>query len=331
MKAMTYSRYGAPDVLELDDLPQPVPKENEVLVRNHASVVSAADAQARAADPAIARLHFGLIKPKWPVLGATFSGVVDSVGSAVTRFERGDAVSGVNVAGFGAHAEYILVPQDGVVTTTPSGLTHEQTVAVFDGSLTALPFLRDHAQLRRGQSILINGASGAVGTAAVQLAKYYGATVTAVCSAANAALVRSLGADAVIDYHRADFTTAEDTYDVIFDAVAKSSFRRSRGALKKPGIYLTTVPSPAILAQMLWTSRFGSRKAKIAFTGLAQPAAMTADLKFIAGLAESGHYVPVIDTVDLLEDAAAAHRRVSSGRKAGSAVLAIHPAGKLPS
>jgi len=325
MKAMTYYSYGAPEVLALDDVPKPVPQENEVLVRNHASVVSAVDVQARAADPAITRLHFGLVKPKWPVLGATFSGVVDSVGGAVTRFKPGDAVSGVNVAGFGAHAEYILLPQDGVITATPTGLTHEQTVAVFDGSLTALPFLRDHAQLRRGQSILINGASGAVGTAAVQLAKYYGATVTAVCSAGNATLVRSLGADTVIDYHRTDFTTAKNTYDVIFNAVAKSSFRRSRGALKKTGIYLTTVPSPTILAEMFWTSRFGTRKAVIAFTGLAKPAAMTADLKFIAGLAGSGQYSPVIDTVDAFEDAAAAHRHVASGRKAGSAVLAIHP------
>ena len=323
MKAITARRYGPPEVLSLEELPTPVPKRNEILVRNFASVVSSAECSARAARPWITRLHFGLRAPKWPVLGGTFSGVVDAIGPGVTRFQVGDPVAGLNVTDFGAHAEYLLVPEDGVIVPKPVGLTDEQVVAVFDGSPTALPFLRDHANLRTGQSILINGASGAVGTAAVQLAKHSGATVTAVCSAGNAALVRSLGADVVLDYRAPGFSLPRASYDVVFDAVGTSSFRRSRAALKRGGIYLTTVPSVAILLQSLWTKKIGSRRAAIVFTGLAKPAEMAKNLTVLGRLAESGRLVPVIDTVHLLAEAAAAHRHVGTGHKAGSAVLTM--------
>jgi NADPH:quinone reductase-like Zn-dependent oxidoreductase len=323
MKAITARRYGPPEVLRIEDLPTPAPKPNEILVRNGASVVSAAECSARAARGWITRLYFGIRRPKWPVLGGTFSGVVAGIGSEVTRFQVGDLVAGLNVKDFGAHAEYLLVPEDGVIAPKPAGLTDEQVVAVFDGSPTALPFLRDHANLRTGQSILINGASGAVGSAAVQLAKHYGATVTAVCSAANAALVRSLGADVVLDYRAPGFTLPPASYDVVFDAVGTSSFRRSRASLKRGGIYLTTVPSPGILLQMLWTRKIGSRRAAIAFTGLAEPAEMAKNLTVLGRLAETGRLVPVIDTVHPLADAAAAHRHVGTGRKVGSAVLTM--------
>jgi NADPH:quinone reductase-like Zn-dependent oxidoreductase len=196
-------------------------------------------------------------------------------------------------------------------------------VAVFDGSVTALPFIRDTARLRRGQSILINGASGAVGTAAIQLANYYGAIVTAVCSSANAELVRSLGADSVVDYKAADFTQNRNAYDVIFDAVGTSSFRLSKKALKPGGTYMRTVPTLAILVQMLWTSRIGRKKAAIAFTGLAKPAEMARDLEFIGELAKSGAFVPVIDTTHPMNRAADAHRHVETGRKTGSAVIIL--------
>jgi len=323
MKAIVYRTYGAPEVLRLEEVPIPVPAPGQVLVRNRASVVSAAECAARAADPAMTRLHFGLRTPKWPILGANFSGTVEAVGSAVTRFAPGDAVAGVNVKDFGAHAEYLLVPEDGVITRKPDRLTDEETVAVLDGAVTALPFLRDGAGLRPGQSILINGASGAVGTAAVQLAKHYGATVTAVCSGRNTALVRSLGADHVLDYTVEDFATRTDAYDVVFDAVGTSSFRRSKAALKPGGIYLTTVPSPTILLQSVWTRRFGRKRARILFTGLAAPTEMAANLRVLTELADSGRLVPVIDTVHPLGEAAAAHRHVATGRKAGSAVLTI--------
>jgi NADPH:quinone reductase-like Zn-dependent oxidoreductase len=323
MKAIVSRTYGSPEhVLRVEEVAKPVPKAGEVLVRNRASVVTAALCEARAGT-LLTRLYFGLTKPKWPILGTNFSGVVDSAGTSVTRFQVGDYVSGVNVTDFGAHAEYVLVSEDGVITPKPANLTDEEAVAVFDGSVTALPFLRDAARLRPGQSILINGASGAVGTAAIQLAKYYGATVTAVCSSANLELVRSLGADTVIDYRAADFTANRNTYDVIFDAVGTSSFSRSRSALKFGGVYLRTVPTLAILVQMLWTSKIGRKKAAIAFTGLAKPAQMVKNLVFIGDLAASGKFVPVIDTIHPMERAAEAHRHVETARKTGSAVITI--------
>jgi NADPH:quinone reductase-like Zn-dependent oxidoreductase len=308
--------------LSVEEVAKPVPEHDQVLVRNYASVVTAALCEARAGT-LLARLYFGLTKPKWPVLGTNFSGEVDAVGGSVTRFRVGDRVSGVNVTDFGAYAQYVLVAEDGVIAPKPSNLTDEEAVAVFDGSVTALPFIRDTARLRRGQSILINGASGAVGTAAIQLAKHYGATVTAVCSAANDGLVRSLGADTVIDYNATDFTSNRDTYDVVFDAIGTSSFGKSRKALKRGGIYMRAVPTLAILIQMLWTSKVGGKRAAIAFTGLAKPAEMAKNLKFIGELAESGAFVPVIDTIHSMDRAAEAHRHVETGRKKGSAVLSL--------
>lgn len=322
MKAIVSRSYGAPESLRVEDVAKPVPGDNEVLVRNRASVVTVAMCEARAGAP-MARMYFGLRKPKWPILGTNFSGEVEAIGNSVTGFRVGDLVSGVNVTNFGAHAEYVVVSAEGVIAAKPGNLTNEEAVAVFDGSITALPFLRDAAGLGAGKSILINGASGAVGTAAVQLAKHYGATVTAVCSDANRSLVASLGADRVIDYATHDFTEDRDSYDVIFDAVAKSSFARGRRALKQGGLYLTTVPSPAILLQMMWTSKVGRKKAAIVFTGLAKPAEMARNLIFIGKLAESGTFVPVIGTTHSMEEAAEAHRLVETGRKVGSAVITI--------
>ncbi|MHA6694947.1 NAD(P)-dependent alcohol dehydrogenase [Homoserinimonas sp. A520] len=323
MKALVSRRYGGPEVLAIEQVAKPVPKAGELLIRNHASVVTAALCHARAGADLSTRLYFGLRKPKWPILGTNFSGVVEAVGSAETRFKVGDRVAGTNATNFGAHAEYLVVADAGAIVPKPAGLSDAQTVAVFDGAVTALPFLRDTARLQAGQSTLVIGASGAVGTAAIQLAKHLGATVTAVCSTANLELVRTLGADAVIDYTTDDFTRNLDSYDVIFDAVAANSFWRSRRTLKRGGIYLTTEPSPAILFQMLWTSRFGRKKAAIAFTGLAKPAELAKNLAFIAGLAETGQYVPVIGATHSIEQAAEAHRLVDTGHKTGSAVITI--------
>lgn len=323
MKASVYRRYGAPEVLMLEEVRRPRPGAGEVLVRNSASIVSAAETAARAGKPYVARLFFGLRRPKWAVLGSNFSGEVASLGSGVTRFKVGEPVFGVNVKEFGGHAEYLVVPEDGVIAPKPARLSDGEAVAVYDGSFTALPFLRDSARLRPGQSILINGASGAVGTAAIQLAKHYGATVTAVCSGRNLDLVRSLGADIAIDYTTEDFTRKRDAYDVIFDAVGKSTFGRSRRALRPGGSYLTTVPSLAILLQMLWTSRFGKRKAAIAFTGLRKTADIAADLLTISQLAGAGALVPVIDKTYPLALNAEAHRYVDTGRKRGSVVITI--------
>ena len=323
MKAMVSRRYGGPEVLALEEVAKPVPEAHELLIRNLASVVTAAMCNARAGRGLAARLYFGLRKPKWPILGTNFSGVVEAVGNSVTCFRVGDRVAGTNATNFGAFAEYVLVADDGAIVPRPANLSDGEVVAVFDGAITALPFLRDRARLQASQSILINGASGAVGTAAIQLAKHFGATVTAVCSTVNVELVKALGADAVIDYTAEDFTRNLDSYDVIFDTVATSSFSRSRRALKRGGTYLTTAPSLTILVQMLWTSRIGRKKAAIAFTGLAKPAEMTRNLAFIAELAESGTFVPVIGATHPIKQASEAHRLVDTGHKTGSAVITI--------
>lgn len=323
MRAIVSRRYGGPDVLALEEVATPIPGADELLIRNHASVVTAAMCHARAGDDLAARLYFGIRRPKWPILGTNFSGEVEAVGSSVTRFRVGDHVAGTSGTNFGAFAERLLVAHDGAIVPRPANLSDGEAVALFDGAVTALPFLRDAAKLRAGQSILVNGASGAVGTAAVQLAKHFGATVTAVCSTSNVDLVTGLGADAVIDYTAEDFTENLASYDVIFDTVASSSFSRSRRALKRGGVYLTTVPSPAILLQALWTSRFGRKKATIAFTGLAKPAELARNLAFIADLAETGAFVPVIGSSHPLEEAADAHRLVDTGHKTGSAVILI--------
>jgi NADPH:quinone reductase-like Zn-dependent oxidoreductase len=239
----------------------------------------------------------------------------------VKGFRVGDQVFASSGASLGAHAEYICLPEDGAMATKPVNMTFEEAAAVSEGGLTALPFLRDKGKIERGQTVLINGASGAVGTSAVQLAKYFGAVVTGVCSTTNVELVRSLGADEVIDYTREDFTGSGRAYDIIFDAVGKNSFLRCRGALKPGGIYLTTVPTPAIALQMLWTSRVGSKRAVFAATGLRPAKEKAKDLLFLKELCEAEALKPVIDRRYPMEQAADAHRYVETGHKKGHVVI----------
>lgn len=323
MKAIVSRTYGSPEVVRIEEVPVPAPNENEILVRNHATVVSAAECTARGGKDPSARLYFGLTRPRFPILGTSFAGEVHAVGSAVTGYRVGDQVMGSVGPTLGAHAEFIRTAADGIIARKPANLAWADAVAIFDGALTALPFLRDSAGLTGGQSILINGASGAVGSAAVQLAKHFGAVVTAVTSTTNLDLVKSLGADQVIDYTAGDFTQSGQTYDVVFDAVGKSSYSRCRKLLTPGGIYLTTVPSPAILMQMLWTSKVGKTRAAIAFTGLRKAPAMAKDVAFMGELTTAGEYVPVIDRQYPLEQAAAAHAYVETGRKKGSVVISL--------
>ncbi len=228
MRAAVYDRYGPPEVLRIAEVPVPLPGDDEVLVRVHASAVGAVDSIARRGVPRQIRAYLGLRRPRIHVLGADFAGEVAAIGAKVTRFAVGEQASGTIAPRFGAHAEYICVSENGALAPKPAGLSHAEAAALVDG--TALSFLRDKAKLHAGQSILVNGASGSVGTAAVQHARAFGATVTAVCSGANEALVRSLGAEEVIDYTKEDFTRTGQTYDVIFDAVGTSSFSRCRNA-----------------------------------------------------------------------------------------------------
>ncbi len=323
MKAAVFTRYGSPDVLNIETVPLPTAGPGGVLVRNHAASVTAADNAALSGSPFAARLYFGLTRPKWTILGGDFAGEVVAVGDGVTRFAAGDRVFGTTGVSFAGHAEYVSLPEDGVISSTPGNISDAGAVAIVGGHLTSLPFLRDAAGLRAGQTILINGASGSVGIAAVQLAKHFGAHVTAVCSTANLELVMEQGADVAIDYTASDFTRSAGEFDVVFDAVGKSSFLRCRRLLKRGGIYLTTVPTLAILIQMAWTSRFGHKRAGIAFTGLSKPEAIAIDLEEVARLAEAGAVRPVIHKAYPLEGIADAFRLVATGRKRGNVVIAM--------
>jgi len=322
MKAAVNRNYGPPDVVTVEDVPKPVPQDDEVLVRIHAAVVGVVDGLARRGAPFYARFHFGLRRPRFPVLGCDFAGQVEAAGPAVTRLAPGDEVFGTIAPRFGAHAEYVCLPEQAAVAPKPANLSYPEAAALAD--TTALCFLRDKASLRRGQTILINGASGAVGTAALQLARHFGASVTAVCSGANAGLVRKLGADGVIDYTETDFTRDGQTYDVIFDVAGKASFSRAWPALSRTGVYLTTAPSPAIFVQMPWTSRFGTRKAVIAFTGLRAASEKRQDLLYIRDLAEASALVPVVGACYPLERIAGAYRQVDAGHKRGNVVVTMN-------
>jgi len=322
MKAIVYQKYGSPDVVRVEEVPEPTPKDNEVLIRVRATTVSTAEMAGRKGDPFIARLFTGLRRPK-KIPGSELAGDVESTGKEVQRFTEGDQIVAATGADLGAHAEYVCVAEDGALARKPADATYEEAVAVCEAGLTALPFLRDKGRIQSGQSVLINGASGAVGTGAVQLAKHFGAEVTGVCSTKHLDLVRSLGADEVIDYTTQDFTGTGETYDIIFDAVGKSSFSRCRGSLKKHGVYLTTVPSLAIFPQMLWTSKIGSRRAAIALTGLRPPREKVKDLVLCGELMGTGDIRPVIDRSYRLEQAAEAHRYVETGHKQGSVVITL--------
>ncbi len=320
MKAIVYTRYGSPDVLQYQEVAQPTPKDNEVLIRVHAAVVGPADCAFRKGEPFIVKLIYGLRKPKYAILGTEFAGVIEAVGKAVRLFKTGDEVFGLSPNTFGAHGEYMCLPEDKALIVKSARMTYEDAVGICDGAPTALTFLRDTAHLQRGQNVLINGASGAVGAYAVQLAKHFGANVTGVCSTKNIELVTSLGADHVIDYTREDFTQNGQTYDVIFDAVAKRSFAECKASLTKTGVYLSTSPSLSIVWQMLWTSIRGGKKAKFATAGLMQN---KDNLNVLKELFDAGKLKAVIDRRYPLEQMAEAHRYVDMGHKKGNVVIMV--------
>ena len=316
MRAVVYDRYGPPEVLRLEDVERPVPKEDEVLVKIHASTVNRSDCGLRSAEYFITRFFTGLLRPKRRILGSELAGEVEAVGAAVTEFKVADSVFGMRA---GANADFVCIRESGALAHMPAGMTFDEAAAVCDGAVVALGFLR-RADLRKGTKILVYGASGSIGTASVQLARYFEAHVTAVCNTKNLELVRSLGADEVVDYLQEDFTKKGKAYDVVFDAVGKHSFRRCSRALKPGGIYITTdlgfmwhVPLLALLTRWI-----GDKRAKLGIGRYTKE-----DVLLLKELIEAGEYRAVIDRTYPLEQVVEATRYVETQQKTGNVVLTV--------
>jgi len=330
MKAITFTEYGSPAVLKLNDVEKPTPKINEVLIRIHATSLNVGDLWARnfkAITPGKfsmpflfwlpARMFFGWSKPKVNILGSEFSGEVEAVGSDVKRFKKGDRVFGYRGQSMGANAEYLCVSESGMIAPMPANMTYEEAAAIPYGALTALSLLRK-VNIQPGQKVLVNGASGGIGSAAVQLAKYFGAHVTGVCSTPRVDFVKSLGADKVIDYTQEDFTQNGETYDLILDIMNKSSFARCKNSLTPTGVYLLASFKMKQVFQMVWTSMTGGRKVICALSE-----EKPADLILIKELAEAGNLKAIIDKRYPLEQTAEAHRYVEKGHKKGNIVITV--------
>ena len=329
MKAIVYTEYGSPDVLHLEEMTKPAPKDNQVLIRNHATTVNFGDLMARnfkAVSPRKfnmpfffwlpTRLAFGLGKPRNHILGSEFAGEVEAVGKAVTRFKPGDQVFGYPGQSFGAYAEYFCMPDDGALTMKPANMTYEEAAVIPYGAIMALNLLRK-VNVQPGHKVLINGASGGIGSAAVQIAKHFGAQVTGVCGTPRLEFVKSLGADQVIDYTKEDFTQNGETYDLIFDILGKGSFARCKNSLKPSGIHLFASFKMKQLFQMLWTLTGGKKVICAIAPG------STEDLISVKELVEAGKIKAIIDRCYPIEQAAEAHRYVEEGHKKGNVVITM--------
>jgi NADPH:quinone reductase-like Zn-dependent oxidoreductase len=330
MKAIVYTEYGTPDVLHIKEMEKPTPKDNEILIRVHAVSVNVGDLWARnfkAITPSKfsmpfplwlpSRLYFGITKPRINVLGNEFAGQVEVVGRDVKRFKKGDQVFGYRGQSMGANVEYMCMPENGMVSIKPANISYEEAAVISYGALTALPLLR-RVNIRRGQKVLVNGASGGIGSAAVQLAKYYGAEVTGVCGTPRLEFVKALGADKVIDYTKEDFTQNGETYDLILDIMNKSSFEKCKNSLKPNGVYLLASFKMKQVFQMLQTSRSSGRKVICALS-----MENLEDMELTRKLVEEGKIKAIVDKRFPMERAAEAHRYVESGNKAGSVVITI--------
>jgi len=337
MKAIVFTDYGPPEVLKPADVAKPVPRGNELLIRIHATSVKIGDIWTRnfsAISPSqfsmpfpfwlLARLMFGVRKPRNKILGAEFAGEVEAVGDKVTLFKIGAPVFGYRGPAFGANAEYLCMPEKGLVAHHPANMAFDEAATVPYGALTALNLLRK-ANIQPGQRVLVNGASGGIGSFAIQLARHYGAEVTGVCGTPSVALVRALGASEVIDYTKSDFTQNGKTYDVIFDILGKSSFSRCKNALTANGIYLLASFKVPQLWQMLITAMRGGKKVVCALS-----AETPADLRYIGELVEAGELKTIIDKRFPLAQTADAHRYLETGQRAGNVVIVVIPKGTNP-
>ena len=318
MKAVYCTGYGTPEVLKIVEIPKPIPREDELLVRIHATAVNSGDVRIRKADPWAVRLFFGLFKPKKPVLGGVFSGEVVEAGSAVAKYKVGDAVFGSTGMGFGANAEFKVLAESAAMTFKPGSLSHLDAAIIPFGAMTALYFIRK-ANIQPGQKVLIYGSSGAVGSAAVQLAKFYGAEVTAVCSGANVELMQHIGADKVLNYQREDLLLHKEQYDVIYETVNKLSFSESIRHLKKRGILIL---GAADFSKMV-RAGFARMTGKKVITGVIKESAE--GMRFVKELIDQGRYQPVQDRVYSLNEIVQAHEYVDLGHKKGNVGIQIVP------
>lgn len=324
MKAILHTKYGPPDELQLKEVKKPFPKDNEVLIKIHASTVTTTDCNVRnltfvpKSFRFLAGIMFGFKKPKINILGIDLAGEVEAVGNKVKRFRIGDRVFGSAGTEFGTHAEYVCVSEKGALAIKPPKMTFSEAAAISLAGNTALFYLRDLAKIQPGQKILIHGASGAIGTYAVQLAKYYGAEVTGVCSAANTEMVKSLGAAKVIDYTKEDFTKSGERFDFVFSVVGKTTFSQCKGLLKQNGIYLENMLELKDMLTLLWTSVFGGKKIKGGVS-----AEKSENLQFFKELIESGKLKPVIDRSYPLKQISKAFQYVEQGHKKGTVVITV--------
>jgi NADPH:quinone reductase-like Zn-dependent oxidoreductase len=317
MKAITYGQYGSPEVLKLAEVAKPTPKDDEVLIKVFTTAVNSGDCRLRRADPWAVRLFFGLTKPNKPILGGVLSGKIEAVGRNVSRFKVGDEVFGSTGMSFGAYAEYKCLPEKGILAIKPINISHKEAGTIPFGGTTALHFVRK-AKIRKGQKVLVYGASGAVGTAAIQLAKHYGAEVTGVCSTANVAMVKSIGADKVIDYTKQNFTSSDERYDVVFETVDKLSFADCMKCLTEEGTLILGASGPGNQLKGAWASVTGKRK--VLFGMISEK---SEDIVFLKELVENGEYKPVVDRCYPLEELAEAHRYVEKGHKKGNVAILV--------
>jgi NADPH2:quinone reductase len=320
MKAIVYTQYGLPDVLQPKEVEKPVPRDDEVLIKIHATTSTLPDCLMRSGKSLLGRMITGFKKPrdKYRILGLELAGEVEAVGRDVKRFKEGDQVYGFTGFSPGAYAEYKCMSETGSLAVKPSNMIYEEAAAIVDGATTALFFLKDKAHIKSGEKVLINGASGSMGTAAVQLAKYFGAEVTGVCSSSNIELVKSLGADEVIDYTKEDFTENGKAYDIIFDVVSRSSFSRCKNSLKQKGRYIVTKRGLVPVVQTFWTRIVGNKR--VIFTWSINKIEA---LFFLRELIEAGKFKAVIDRCYPLEKVAEAHQFVEAGNKRGSVVITV--------
>jgi NADPH:quinone reductase-like Zn-dependent oxidoreductase len=321
MKAIVASGYGNSEVLKFTSVEKPNPGPGDVLVKVVASSVTTADTMMLSGKPYIARLFVGLTKPKYPITGTGFAGTVEAIGSEVNNFSKGEEVFGETTLGFSANAEYVVVPANGIVLPKPASMSFTEAASYGDGAITSYNFLKRIAKVQPGQRVLINGAAGSLGTAAVQIARILGAHVTGVCSARNFGLIKSLGADEVIDYQKQDFTLMDAQYDIIFDTVGKSSFNRAKNVLSKNGIYLSPVLKFSLLLQMMSSALFGEKKAIFEATGANKEDTLKGLLEELVTFHKKGQLKIIIDRQYPLERVPQAYQYISCGHKKGNVVI----------